>query len=260
MKYNLYNITTKANTHVGSGQNSYGIVDNVVQRDYNTAMPIILSSSLKGALKEWLTSQLDKGEEASKIFGNEVGEGQQGSHYVFPAFLASLPMRSSKHFYFNVTCPAIAKEMLERLSTTDITKYNEVLAAVSECQPATNFPISINGYTDVIIEKHQIKTVEGDIQSSSELKELFGNNVAIMNNDQFYELVKRLPIIARNKLDNGKSVNLFYEEVVPRETYFSFLVGAKELAFTSDDDLKSLCQIGANASIGYGFCKLNKLA
>ena len=67
MEFSLYNITTKTNTHVGSGQTNAGIVDNVVQRDLVSKLPTIQSTSLKGALKEWLKKGLQKPIEAEAI-------------------------------------------------------------------------------------------------------------------------------------------------------------------------------------------------
>ena len=58
----------------------------------------------------------------------------------------------------------------------------------------------------------------------------------ICNNDN-------LPIIARNALENGESKNLWYEQVLPAETENKNALNGK------------IVQIGANATIGYGYCK-----
>jgi CRISPR-associated protein Cmr4 len=42
-----YIIKTKTNLHVGSGDINFGIVDNEVQRDTITNLPVINASSLK---------------------------------------------------------------------------------------------------------------------------------------------------------------------------------------------------------------------
>lgn len=71
----------------------------------------------------------------------------------------------------------------------------------------------------------------------------------------------RLPVVARNNIDSntGISQNLWYEEIVPHESIFYFFITSenKELL----DELKNsldgqVVQFGANATIGYGLCKV----
>jgi len=270
MNYNFYHLKTISNTHVGSGQSSYGIVDNIVQKDYLTSFPCMNSTSLKGAMREWIDKGLGKKSEAIAIFGssNEKDDNsktnQAGSHHFFQASLLSFPMRSNKVGFFNVTCPAIISELSIYLESFGITQYKTELAALLNIVIQENSPISFRQMIGAIIEKHTIKTIASpaNIAYSNNLKQLFGDNLVIMHNDTFSEIIKKLPIITRNNLENGQSTNLFYEEVVPRETHFGFLVGYKESAsalFSAQISNKSAVQIGANATVGYGFCELSKL-
>ena len=67
-----------------------------------------------------------------------------------------------------------------------------------------------------------------------------------------------LPIIARNCLENGESVNLWYEQVLPSQSVLATIiqtVNEKDLDMLND----KIVQIGANATIGYGYCKFIKL-
>jgi CRISPR-associated protein Cmr4 len=263
MQYNLYNQITKANTHVGSGQTNAGIVDNVVQRDLLSTFPIIQSTSLKGALKEWIKVGLGKPKEAEAIFGVEGKENVQATHYIFSASLLSFPMRSNKEFYFNVTCPSILKELIAQLETFDLLSLKDDLVGLSISNPAKGKPISLESKKDIIIEKHSITTVGyTGANYTDKIKDLFGDKLIIMNDEDFKNIVKRLPIITRNQLENGKSENLFYEEIVPRETHFAFVIGHKEdlgTTFENTIDKATLFQVGANATVGYGFCELKKI-
>jgi CRISPR-associated protein Cmr4 len=263
MEYSLYSVTTKTNTHVGSGQTNAGIVDNIVQRDLVSCRPTIQSSSLKGALKEWLINGLGKQAEAETIFGVEdPNNNKQATHYVFPAVLLSFPMRSNQYFYFNVTCPAIITEFHKLLNTFGISQLDTDLTALAAINPAVKQPVSLENKTDVIIEKHSIKTVGYSGTSyTPAVKKLFGDNAAIMHDDDFIAITKRLPVITRNQLENGKSENLFYEEILPRETYFAFLLGYKKsekVLFDTEIGANKIFQVGANATVGYGFCELTK--
>ncbi len=263
MQYNLYNLITKANTHVGSGQTNAGIVDNVVQRDLLSTFPIIQSTSLKGALKEWIKVGLGKQKEAEVVFGVEGKDNVQATHYIFSASLLSFPMRSNKEFYFNVTCPAILKELIAQLDTFGLLNLKDNLIGLSNSNPAKGSPISLENKEGIIIEKHSIKTVSyTGTNYTDKIKELFGNKLVIMNDEDFKNIVKRLPIITRNQLENGKSENLFYEEIVPRETHFAFVIGHKEdLPITFENTIgdAKFFQVGANATVGYGFCELKKI-
>ena len=68
---------------------------------------------------------------------------------------------------------------------------------------------------------------------------------------------EHLPIIARNKLDNGESVNLWYEQVLPSKSVLGTVI---ECGDELIDALNGkIVQIGANATVGYGYCTFVKL-
>lgn len=74
------------------------------------------------------------------------------------------------------------------------------------------------------------------------------------NPNGFRELADNLPVIARNQLDNGISKNLWYEEVVPRQSVFLTCIKAPDRDLI--DALNGqVVQVGGNATVGYGFCK-----
>lgn len=49
-----------------------------------------------------------------------------------------------------------------------------------------------------------------------------GKTLYILPEETFKKI--ELPVLARNKLDNGISKNLWYEQVVPHESLFAFAV------------------------------------
>ena len=72
--------------------------------------------------------------------------------------------------------------------------------------------------------------------------------------------------MARNCLENGQSINLWYEEIVPHETvFFTYMLSnGTDTGDNSLDKLMSviddnpLIQFGGNASIGNGLTKVER--
>jgi CRISPR-associated protein Cmr4 len=241
--------------HVGSEGVNYGVVDNLVQRDTITNNPIIHSSSLKGALREFFKDKWgEKDVKLNYIFGADSSRDEDkknnesiGFYKFFEARLLSLPMRSDNKPFFNVT----TKSLLDNI--------NDAHKLLSKAKTA----LIENSFTDSKTAKEVVKLEDWETTANSNFSysPLLGENVASFDNDTFKKVVKQLPVIARNKLDNGISKNLWYEEVVPRESRFVFFVAMaekfrKEFLETIEN---SVVQIGGNASIGYGFTTIKKI-
>lgn len=288
-----YIIKTKTNLHAGSGDTNFGIIDKEVQRDSITNLPVINSSSLKGAVRDHfsdlLSSQNDLPHESdfvkpfvfNTIFGDEQKNlddedkktysklPKQGLVKFIDAKLLFLPLRSNKKPFFHVTSLATLQEAKSFLESFGISLELDAIKTEKSVVVATE------GAT---VEDVECQPLQADF---SKIKKLFGiENLAIFSDEDFNEAVSNLPVIARNALDNGKSVNLWYEEVVPRESifytalcYYSNLDDSTQDAKGKTDKkkfemsyrlfeeklLKDSIQIGANASIGYGITKFVKL-
>lgn len=82
-----------------------------------------------------------------------------------------------------------------------------------------------------------------------------------INDEEFTMLCgdDNLPIIARNKLDDGTSANLWYEQVLPAETILYAVIQEPKKDTLKQYISDQLIQIGANATIGYGYCKFTNL-
>jgi len=249
--------------HVGSGEANYGVVDNLVQRDPITDVPIIHSSSLKGALREFFENDWTTGTDKDKlnyIFGPDAtrnpGTASGIGHYkFFDANLIVLPVRSNKKLFYRATSEFILKEVNEKAIALNlsfnINPFNQI--AVPSGTP------KVTDSNRPMLEDYQ---AENGLTFNSGIKNYLGDDPALFPDDDFKELVKHLPVIARNQLDNGESKNLWYEEVVPRESKFVFFV-SKDDKYEVDFDTKiqeKVIQIGGNASIGYGYTKIEKLS
>lgn len=228
-------ITAKANLHVGNENiANAGLIDNAIQRDTLTRLPNINSSSLKGAINEFATQVARiSSDDRRIIFGSDKLEkndkkSQKGAYSFFDANILLLPIQDDQTLYKLVTSDAVLDQFIDRLGTFGI-KYDRKLL---------NEKLTGLGITYQVLEAKEGKS----------------------SNERFIDYCsdEELPIIARNYLENGESKNLWYEQVLPRETVFCTIILSddKKLEEAISD---KIIQIGANATIGYGYCKFQKL-
>lgn len=267
------------NMHVGSGKSNSGKVDNLVQRDVLTEHPVIHSTSLKGAFRELLMNYLTS-DFIDTIFGkgNEKKNGKEsnsdnpnsaGQCDFFNAHLLTFPMRSDKVTYLHATSPQIILNFLDKMKILEVTTEPKLVDALEK-----SGSLSINEKHPIVfddalkgakIENH--KTIaqkcspeQLTLDEQKLIIDFLGSPLAIFNDEAFTGfLKKKLPVIARNYLDNGQSKNLWYEEVVPRETLFYTIVTSPadmNTFYDAFDGIKQM-QIGGNSSVGYGYCKIN---
>lgn len=270
----LYQLTTLSNLHAGSGDVNFDIIDNQVQRDHVTNLPIINSSSLKGAFREHFETL--KGENANMvnyIFGpsNQSNDSHQtGAYSFFEASLLTRPVRSNVKFYFNATSPGILKSLIRTIEDFDIafdTSMLEALKAFASLAPKKGTPMVFEALSGVRLEEFDAVYESFDTAS---LSDLLGENLALLDDSDLAGL--ELPVVARNYLVDRDSKNLWYEEVVPKESRFCFLI-AKPTNLDERDKAEKLerfdnifekegsrVQFGANKSIGYGFCRVKKVS
>lgn len=268
-KTEAYLLTCLTNLHAGSGDNDMGVIDNQVQRDPVTGIPVINSSSLKGALREYFKTNTPITDDVvSYVFGadpmRDSKQTEKIGHYkFFQADMIVYPVRSNKQVFRRATSLDQLTEVIARANRLGAKTVTEEAFGVTD--EVKNLEVSAN---------------EPRIKSGNELLEnltasgglgltepsLLGYFPALYEKCDYRNLVKRLPTIARNQLENGESKNLWYEEIVPRESKFVFLVSRPEscLLDTKYDDFEkelSDCtvQVGANGSIGYGYCSIKKI-
>jgi CRISPR-associated protein Cmr4 len=275
------------NLHAGSGDANYGIIDKLVQREPATNRPIIHSSSLKGALREYFEFKnpplRDKDKVTTSNFVREVFGSHQnddnmesGKCRFLAAYLLSIPVRSNTIPYFMATSVDVLKELKHEaestgysLSTTLVAEIDSIIELFKvngeENLHNGNPIIFTNNFGLNVILEDWVANVKENV-NVTELEKITGSNLAVFNSSDFAKLCNQLPVIARNQLENGESKNLWYEEVVPRfSRFFQFTLIPDETNIEIDSFLKDLInpdntfQIGANATIGYGYCKFNTL-
>ena len=215
-------IIPQTNLHVGNESTvNFSVIDKAIQRDVTTSLPCINSSSLKGAVKEYF--EYKEAKNIIDIFGStkKGGDTQKGSAIFFDATLIAIPEQVT---YGN--------------STYTLRYCEEIVGSLVE--KAKLMGIELN--------KETIINSLGENKSAAETK-------------IFKELCSddNLPIIARNCLENGESANLWYEQVLPSQSVLATIFQTKN---PNDLDILkgAIVQIGANATIGYGYCKFIKLS
>ncbi|MEI6139081.1 MAG: type III-B CRISPR module RAMP protein Cmr4 [Mariniphaga sp.] len=298
----FFKITALTNLHVGSGDQNYGIVDKLVQRDPLTQFPIIHASSLKGALKNYCesyqtvlpNSQSESTENEEKTieelhhsflrndirnsFGDD--DGFQGQDKYFSAHLFTIPVRSNCKPYYRATCPAILKEMVEFFLAFGFNLNSKLIEGLKELgqlkfNSDTKFIVFEDPCDNCLIEEYELK------ENFEIKKESFADGLIeilkydplsinkkdfiLVRDDVFMEICANLPVVARNRVD--KKTNLWYEELVPRQAEFYFFYFGSEInshaileKIVINSNKGMPVQIGANASVGYGYCKINKIS
>lgn len=221
-KNNVWLITAKTNLHVGNeDSSSYGLIDKAIQRDALTSLPCINSSSLKGAINEWSTQFEDiNSEKRVSIFGSDKTK-KNGK------------IQKGQYVFFDANILALPKQTLDG-----------------------NMYKMVTGEKQVELLVNKLKSLGVEITAEDLKKQVnaeFDENFDKLCNDD------NLPIIARNCLENGLSANLWYEQVLPAETVLLCVIDDKGDATLANKLKDNLVQIGANATIGYGYCKFENL-
>jgi len=224
------------NLHAGNGDVNYNIVDNEVERDPILQYPTINSSGVKGALRKYFEKA--KPDLVKPLFGSdETGNTTPGKLKILAAEMIGIPVRVSKGNkpYALVT----TQEALDRLQT---------LCAL----PGVNVTSSEADVDGVELE---------GFQPDRMVTLNFGTPIELYRIGDEAMKQLSLPVLSRNCLEDGRSTNLWYEEVVPHESVFSFAVLAddsdrKYLNAFAETVRDQVVQFGGNASIGYGLCRL----
>lgn len=220
MNTHVFLITAKTNLHVGNESGGeFSIIDKAIQRDPLTNLPCINSSSLKGAIKEFCVHNTNVN--VGKIFGSDV---DKVTGKVKP------DTQKGEAIFFDA-------KLLFLPQQDDRTLFHYVTS------------------DDVI----KMMNERGKLFIPSfnyEKPTTFHEKTIVTCNDGLSVLCHEdnLPIIARNVLENGESKNLWYEQVLPAETVLYTIIQEEGDVLANALD-GQIVQIGANATIGYGYCK-----
>lgn len=229
-------IIPQTNLHVGNENTvNFSVIDKSIQRDVTTDLPCINSSSLKGAIKEFMTEYLNtNAATVQDIFGSiksDTKNIKKGSAVFFDASLLFIPKQCSTGKAFElIYCDEVLNDFSQKVNNIIDNNVNNNLSK------------------DILLQK--VRSIIGtcNVAQTAVSQEEFRN---YCNNDS-------LPIISRNCLENGESVNLWYEQVLPSYSVLSTIISTKNQG-QLDILNNKIIQIGANGTIGYGYCKFIEL-
>ena len=280
-------LTTISKMHVGddTDRHAEGIIDKLIQRDHATDLPYIASKSFRGALKERLKTLFDNPDYIKIIFGEESSKGRQGQIVFDDVFLASMPVRSDKVPYFNVSSVRILEHLKERYENYQFGNAANFGAFISPISKEIKNKKAIAKTESAILENKLLTTSVTGIDFAK-IKQFYDSDFCLVNHDHNNaELLKlgyeidlmkvltddnHLPIESHNFLVNGESKNLWYEQILLPKTLFYFFIsyndkikGLKEVYEALETQLLKIqtphFQIGSDASLGYGYVKIEKL-
>jgi CRISPR-associated protein Cmr4 len=282
IKKSLYRIRALTNLHVGSGDNNYGLVDKLVQRDAINDFPVIHASSLKGALKDYakellggLSSKSQENKSQEKFLNLEQiiafgDEQHDGKDKFFSAHLLTMPVRGITQPWYNATCPFLLNELISLLKGLgfSVKPLGLLLKSSLVDLKYSDFMYFSNEEGQVMIENCKKGKRLEIPKENNILKTWVGemDRLVILSDKVFMDFSDNLPIVARNRLDDDK--NLWYEEFVPRESVFVFAhytpqfedgTYSNVMSRISNNTFETPIQIGANASVDYGYCHINQL-
>jgi len=274
--FKFYLIRAVSNLHPGAGDASFGLVDKLVQRDVVTELPTMFASTIKGAMRELFAANNLAGE--TEIFGSDNKGGAnaeltQGGYHFYDAKLLALPIRSSHDLYYLATCPALIQEFLDDLKRFGHQPMGyKTLQKLAAMKVKKGTPYYFTPELDGMLYLEDLSASPapaGEFYPTAEeiggLDTLYGRRLALLHVEDFAERCEELPTLARNSLNNGISENLWYEEIVPRETRFYCPIAhpsgkTEQLFATIENQFRGQVQIGANATVGQGLTVWTRLS
>lgn len=266
MKATIFGLLAETSIHPGSGQDT-GFVDLPVAREAATDYPVLVGSSLKGALRDRARQDAEAGESdiskevINKVFGEQ---DSAGTVLVGDGRLILLPVRSLTSSYRWATCP----HLLERFAR-DARRAGLPLKKFDSPKVETGKYLGAGG-SELYLEERQFSRA-GDLPpglanvlSSLVLHEDTGarleGTLVILHDDDFAWFARfGLAVNARNVLDEVKktSKNLWYEETLPPDTLLYCLLAERGPggldSVTKLFESAPYIQAGGNETVGQGW-------
>ena len=262
MKTAMLGLLAETPIHPGAGR-GMGVVDLPVAREAATDYPVLVGSSLKGALRDKMENVEGGTEQAQARFGTPE---HAGDVLVSDARLLLLPVRSLTGSYRWATCPHLIERYCRDLGRAGLGPRPPAISVQRQrtAMAAGNGELFLEERQFSVCEKppEELARSIAPLLRHDETKDRLSSQIAVLHDDDFAWFVRYgLPIQARNVLDDGtkQSTNLWYEETLPPDTVlYALLIGRSDDALgTAMDSLfpedAPYLQAGGNETVGQGW-------
>ncbi len=275
MKTVLYGLLAETPIHPGAGQSS-GFVDLPVAREAATGYPVIVGSSMKGALLDAARDRIRRKEledfDIKFVFGEH---DNAGALLVSDARLLLLPVRSLTSHFVWATCPHLVERYLrDRKRSGNPDAAFEFTAVVRDDAESPKYLGPDVG--DLFLEERQFAHAGSPPQGLIAILQplirhpqtaaRLDQQLVVLSDASFAWFARYgLAVNARNVLDADTKASkyLWYEETLPPDSLFYLLLaersdGALDKAkalFTED---KPYLQAGGNETVGHGWFVVSK--
>lgn len=258
MRTAMLGLLAETPVHPGAGR-SMGVVDLPVAREAATDYPVLVGSSLKGALRD-KAAAIDA--DTDRHFGKQ---DHAGDLLVADGRLLLLPVRSLTGAFRWVTCSHLVERYCRDLTRAGLKPRPEI----PRVKPGS---VLTAGDGSLFLEERQFfigGEPDGGLVNSieplvlhEETRHRLGTRIAVLDDEDFSWFVRYgLSIQARNVLaDDGskKSQNLWYEETLPPDTVmYALVMGRSDEALRTIDALfpenDPYLQAGGNETVGQGW-------
>jgi len=256
--------------HSGTGQ-AADIVDLPIAREKATGWPVVPGSSLKGTLRDGR-----KDDDANRLYGTQ----ESAAPISFTDLrILCLPVRSFYGTFAWVTSPLTLERFTRdgralgagELFTESIPTVEGENALVAAERPLTNDKtlyledLNLNAESTPDVSAIATKLANEVFDNENE-RNTFVQRFAVVSNAVFdflcetaTEITARIAL-GKDGTTSGEGGNLWYEEAVPAEAIFAGWV-VENKRRPEDPGIDSLpaeqiLQIGGNATVGRGLCRL----
>lgn len=270
MKTAMLGLLAESPIHAGTGR-GLGVVDLPVAREAATDYPVLVGSSLKGALRDKFEAGRrrsgDSPDAARHAAAGPFGtQNRAGGLMISDARLLLLPVRSLTASYRWATCPHLIERYSRDLARAGVGSRPKVPQVGQGCVLAKE------SGTNMFLEERQFKIAHppptdliGAISMLIRHEDTRGrvaSQLAVLPDADFSWFARYgLSIQARNVLENDgskRSRNLWYEETLPPDTVMYALIAARDgnalgALVELFPDTDTYLQAGGNETVGQGW-------
>jgi CRISPR-associated protein Cmr4 len=252
----IMGLLAETSIHPGVGRN-LGVIDLPVAREAATDYPVLVGSSLKGALRDFVAGD----DERKRLFGKRDEAGQL---LVSDARVLLLPVRSLTGQYRWITCPHILERFArDKRRAGMATKLGKIEVAVEKARGQGEDKalfLEEREFTMTEAVPKEVLDEVGELIGNDNARGRLGKQLVVLADDDFAWFARYgLAVQARNVLDEEKktSKNLWYEETLPPDTVMYALIAERNEGNALAElrgrfEARPYLQAGGNETIGQG--------